>query len=113
MTDRVNIWTWDVITHTTAGLVALVAGGMMFNFAPALWVFCALMLVSALSAFWISWRHNAWVPGHWLAMLPILGVGWGILGDSRGFTAAYILLWIAFGHFLYRGLQSTGKGRQE
>ena len=64
-------------------------------------------LISAISAFWISWRQNAWVTGHWLAMLPIIGIGVGTFIDPTGFTAAYIMLWIAFLHFIYRGWQST------
>jgi hypothetical protein len=38
-------------------------------------VFSSLMLFSALSAIIISWRMEAWVPGHRLAMLPVIGVG--------------------------------------
>ena len=98
---------WDVITHAGTGMVALVAGALMGQSSLALWLFSALMLISAISALWISWRQNAWVTGHWLAMLPIIGIGVGIFIDPTGFTAAYVMLWIAFLHFLYRGWQST------
>ena len=59
---------WDVITHAGTGLVALLAGALMWQSPVALWLFSALMLISAISAFWISWRQNAWVTGHWLAI---------------------------------------------
>ena len=88
-------------------MVALVAGALMGQSSLALWLFSALMLISAISALWISWRQNAWVTGHWLAMLPIIGIGVGTFIDPTGFTAAYIMLWIAFLHFIYRGWQST------
>ena len=111
MTERSTIWTWDVLTHTIAGLVALIAGGLMFSYEPALWLFSGLMLVSAVSALLISWQHGAWVTGHWLAMLPVLGVVWGVWVDSSGFTFAYLLLWLAFGHFVYRGIQASRASR--
>ena len=107
MTERSTLWTWDVLTHTIAGLVALVAGALMFSYPPALWLFSGLMLVSAVSALLISWQHGGWVTGHWLAMLPVLGVLWGVWIDSSGFTFAYLLLWLAFGHFVYRGIQAS------
>ena len=111
MTERSTLWTWDVLTHTIAGLVALVAGALMFSYPPALWLFSGLMLVSAVSALLISWQHGAWVTGHWLAMLPVLGVVWGVWVDSSGFTFAYLLLWLAFGHFIYRGIQASRGSR--
>ena len=50
-------------------------------------------------------RHmDAWVPGHWLAMLPVIGIGVGYLYAQWGFTFAYICLWIAFTHFVIRGI---------
>ena len=98
---------WDVITHAGTGIVALVAGALMWQSSLALSLFSALMLISAISALWISWRQNAWVTGHWLAMLPIIGIAVGIFVDGAGFTAAYVMLWIAFLHFIYRGWQST------
>ena len=97
---------WDVITHAGTGMIALVAGGLMWQSSLALWLFSTLMLISAISALWISWRQSAWVTGHWLAMLPIIGIGVGTFIDPAGFTVSYILLWIAFMHFVYRGWQT-------
>ena len=94
------------LIHSTAGIVALVMGGMMYAYPWALHVFSGLMILSAVSAVLISWRMDAWVPGHWLAMLPIIGVGMGYAGIAWGFTLAYICLWIAFIHFIVRGLQA-------
>ena len=92
------------LIHAGAGIVALVAGGLMYFYAWALPVFSGLMLLSAVSAIIISWRMDAWVPGHWLAMLPVIGVGVGYLYAPWGFTFAYICLWIAFTHFVVRGI---------
>jgi hypothetical protein len=95
------------LIHAGAGILALVVGGLMYFYAWALPVFSGLMLLSALSAIIISWRMDAWVPGHWLAMLPVIGIGVGYLYAQWGFTFAYICLWIAFTHFVIRGI--TGK----
>jgi len=56
MANRIG---WDVITHSGAGLIALVAGGLMGVSNVARGIFCVLMVVSAVSAVLISWRHNA------------------------------------------------------
>jgi hypothetical protein len=64
------------------------------------------MIVAAVSAVYFSWKHSAWVTGHWLAMVPVTGVVLGYLGWQWGFTLAYASLWIAFIHFVYRGVQS-------
>ena len=64
------------------------------------------MIVAAVSAVYFSWKHSAWVTGHWLAMVPVTGVVLGYLGWQWGFTLAYVTLWIAFIHFVIRGVQS-------
>ena len=100
MANRIG---WDVIIHSGAGLVALVAGGLMGASDVARGLFSVLMAVSAISAILISWRHAAWVTGHWLAMLPVIGIGIGFSLADWGYDFAYATLWIAFLHFLYRG----------
>ena len=92
------------LIHASAGILALMLGGLMYFYAWAQPVFSGLMLLSAVSAIIISWRMNAWVPGHWLAMLPVIGVGVGYLYSPWGLTYAYISLWIAFTHFIVRGI---------
>ena len=99
------------IIHSGAGILALVLGGLMYFYAWALVLFAALMIVSAISAVWISWAQDAWVPGHWLAMLPVIGVLVGYLVAPWGFTLAYLCLWIAFIHFIIRGVQKM-RGEQ-
>lgn len=94
-----------VVIHSSAGILALVLGGLMYSQQWALYGFAGLMLVSALSSVIISWRMDAWVPGHWLAMLPVVGVAIGFYGVDWGFTLAYICLWLAFLHFVVRTLQ--------
>ena len=95
------------LIHTCAGITALVLGALMYFYSWALPLFSGLMLLSAVSAIWISWRQDAWVPGHWLAMLPIIGIGIGYFVAHWGYTLAYILLWIAFIHFIIRGIQQA------
>ena len=75
-------------------------------------MFSGLVILTAFSAISISWRADAWVTGHWLAMLPVLGVGAGLYGIAGGYTFAYICLWIAFLHFVIRGIQKNA-GSQE
>lgn len=77
----------------------------MYQYAWALILFAGLMILSAISATWISWAQDAWVPGHWLAMLPVMGVLLGYWVAPWGFTLAYVCLWIAFIHFIVRGMQ--------
>ena len=93
------------IVHTSAGILALLMGGLMYVYAWAQPVFAGLMLLSAVSAIIISWRMDAWVPGHWLAMLPVIGILVGYLVADWGFTLAYVCLWVAFTHFIVRGIQ--------
>ena len=101
------------LVHSIAGIIALVAGGFMyFSYTWALWLFSGLMILSAISAVLISWRDDAWVPGHWLAMLPVIGVGLGLAGVGWGFTFAYVCLWIAFIHFVIRGVQQMRAEKQ-
>ena len=109
MTQNGNTKSLDLgaMIHAVAGLIALVAGGLMYQSTVMLYVFAGLMVLSALSSVVISWQHHAWVTGHWLAMIPIIGVIIGFSVDVRGFTLAYITLWIAFIHFVYRGIQHS------
>lgn len=101
------------LIHSGAGIIALALGGLMYAYSWALPLFSGLMILSAVSAVWISWRQDAWVPGHWLAMLPIVGIGLGYFVASWGYTLAYICLWIAFIHFVSRGIQKVrGQGQQ-
>ena len=95
------------LVHAAAGILALVTGALMYVYAWAQPVFAGLMLLSAVSAIIISWRFDAWVPGHWLAMLPVIGIVIGYTSAPWGFTLAYVCLWIAFTHFIIRGI--TGK----
>jgi hypothetical protein len=96
---------WDVIIHSTAGILCLLVGGIMvLELYPwATTVFSALMLITFVSAVAISASTNSWVRGHFLAMTPILGVGLGYSGVDWGFLLAYGLLWLAFIHFVSRG----------
>lgn len=100
------------LIHSSAGIVALVLGGLMYAYSWALPLFASLMILSAVSAIWISWSQDAWVPGHWLAMLPIIGIGLGYFVAPWGYTLAYICLWIAFLHFIIRGVQKLRGQRQ-
>jgi len=101
------------LVHSSAGIISLVAGGLMYTYGWALALFSGLMILSAVSAVLISWRDDAWVPGHWLAMLPVLGVGAGYFGIEGGYTFAYICLWIAFAHFVIRGVQTMRAAKGE
>ena len=102
----------DVLIHSSAGVIALILGALMYSYDWALPLFAGLMVLSAVSAVLISWRLDAWVPGHWLAMLPLVGIGLGFFGAPWGYTLAYICLWIAFGHFIIRGIQEMRAQRQ-
>ena len=100
---------WDVIIHSSAGVLCLIVGGfMMFETYPwAIDVFSALMFLTFVSAVAISATTTSWVRGHFLAMTPIIGIGLGYLGFDFGFTLAYGLLWLAFIHFLSRSFLQT------
>ena len=93
------------LIHAITGIVALIAGGLMYTSELALMTFSLLMILSAVSAILISWQSDAWVGGHWLAMLPVLGVVGGYFGVQYAYTFAYVCLWIAFVHFVYRGIK--------
>ena len=98
------------LTHAIAGISALVLGGLMYSRPWAQDVFSILMIIAAVSAVYFSGKHSAWVTGHWLAMVPVTGVVLGYLGWQSGFTLAYVTLWIAFIHFVLRGVQSLRAG---
>ncbi len=98
------------LAHAIAGIAALVLGGLMYTRPWAQDLFSILMIVAAVSAVYFSSKHSAWVMGHWLAMVPVTGVALGYLGWQGGFTLAYVTLWIAFTHFVIRGVQSLKAG---
>ena len=101
---------FGALAHAIAGISALVLGGLMYTRPWAQDVFSILMIVAAVSAVYFSWKHSAWVTGHWLAMVPVTGVTLGYVGWQWGFTLAYVTLWIAFIHFVIRGVQSLRAG---
>ena len=101
---------FGALAHAIAGISALVLGGLMYTRPWAQDVFSILMIVAAVSAVYFSWKHSAWITGHWLAMVPVTGVILGHVGWQRGFTLAYVTLWIAFIHFVIRGVQSLRAG---
>ena len=97
---------WDVIIHSTTGVLCLIIGGFMV-FSGSAWAthtFSALMLLSFVSALVISATTHSWVRGHFLAMAPVVGIALGYLGVEWGFVLAYGLIWAAFLHFVWRGL---------
>ena len=97
---------FGALAHAIAGIAAVVLGGLMYTRPWAVDLFATLMLAAAVSAVYFSWKHSAWVTGHWLAMVPVTGVLLGYLGWQWGFIVAYVTLWIAFIHFVIRGVQS-------
>ena len=97
---------FGALAHAIAGISALVLGGLMYTRPWAQNVFSILMMAAAVSALYFSWKHSAWVTGHWLAMVPVTGVVLGYMGWQWGYTVAYVTLWIAFIHFVIRGVQS-------
>ena len=101
---------FGALAHAIAGISAVVLGGLMYTRPWAQDVFSILMIVAAVSAVYFSWKHSAWVTGHWLAMVPVTGVILGHVGWQWGFTLAYVTLWIAFIHFVIRGAQSLRAG---
>ena len=46
-------------------------------------------------------------------MLPIVGIGLGYFVAPWGYTMAYICLWLAFIHFVVRGVQQMRAARPE
>ena len=101
---------FGALAHAIAGISAVVLGGLMYTRPWAQDVFSILMIVAAVSAVYFSWKHSVWVTGHWLAMVPVTGVILGYVGWQWGFTLAYVTLWIAFIHFVIRGVQSLRAG---
>ena len=101
---------FGALAHAIAGISAVVLGGMMYTRPWAQDVFSILMIAAAVSAMYFSWKHMAWVTGHWLAMAPVTGVILGYMGWQWGYTLAYVTLWIAFIHFVIRGMQSLRAG---
>ena len=101
---------FGALAHAIAGISAVVLGGLMYTRPWAQDAFSILMIVAAVSAVYFSWKHSAWVTGHWLAMVPVTGVMLGYLGWQWGYTLAYVTLWIAFIHFVIRGVQSLRAG---
>ena len=101
---------FGALAHAIAGISAVVLGGLMHTRPWAQDVFSVLMIVAAVSAVYFSWKHSAWVTGHWLAMVPVTGVIVGYVWWQRGFTLAYVTVWIAFIHFVIRGVQSLRAG---
>ena len=101
---------FGALAHAIAGISAVVLGGLMYTHPWAKDFFSALMIVAAVSAVYFSYKHSAWVTGHWLTMVPVTGVILGYVGWQWGFTLAYVTLWIAFIHFVIRGVQSLRAG---
>lgn len=97
---------FGALAHAIAGISAVTLGALMYTRPWAQDAFGILMIVSAVSAVYFSWKHSAWVTGHWLAMVPVTGVLLGYFGWQWGFRLAYATLWIAFIHFVIRGVQS-------
>ena len=75
---------FGALTHAIAGISAVVLGGLMYTRPWAKDAFSILMIVAAVSAVYFSWKHSAWVTGHWLAMVPVTGVVLGYLGWQWG-----------------------------
>ena len=101
---------FGALAPAIAGISAVVLGGLMYTRPWAQDVFSILMIFAAVSAVYFSWKHSAWVTGHWLAMVPVTGVILGDVGCQWGFTLAYVTLWIAFIHFVIRGVKSLRAG---
>ena len=97
---------WGALAHVLAGISAVIIGGLMYTRPWAQDVFALLMIVTAVSAVYFSWKHTAWVTRPWLAMVPVTGVAAGYLVWQWGFALAYLTLCLAFIHLVIRGLQS-------
>jgi len=100
---------FGVLAHAIAGTSAVVLGCLMYT-RPWAQDVSFLMIAAAVSAVYFSWKHSAWVTGHWLAMVPVTGVSLGFMGWLWGYTLAYVTLWIAFIHFVIGGVQSLRAG---
>ena len=75
------------------------------DFGWALHAFSGMMLLSFASALAISVATRSWVTGHYLAMLPVIGIALGYADFDWGFALSYALIWLAFIHFIWRGYQ--------
>ena len=101
---------FGVLAHAFAGISAVVLGRLMYTRPSAQNVFSILMIAAAVSAVYFSWKHSAWVTGHWLAMVPVTGVILSFMGWLWGYTLAYVTLWIAIIHYVSRGVQLLRAG---
>jgi len=101
---------FGALARAIAAITAVVLGGQMYTSPLAQDVFSILMIAAAVSAVYFSWKHLAWVMDHWLAMVPVTGVTLGYVGWQWGYTLAYVTLWVAFIHFVDRGVQSLSAG---
>ncbi|HEY5678539.1 MAG TPA: hypothetical protein VIS55_00570 [Pseudomonadales bacterium] len=103
------------LIHSSGGVLCLVLGGLMYldGFAWAVHAFSAMMLLTFVSALIISINTDSWVAGHYLAMSPVVGVVLGYADFDWGFTVAYLLIWAAFLHFLWRGYQAVQAAKRE
>ncbi len=101
---------FGALASAIVGISAVVLGGLMYTRPWAQDVFSILRIVAAVSAVHFSWKHSAWARGHWLAMVPVTGIGISFLGWQWGFTLAFVTLWIVFIHFVTRGVQSLRAG---
>ena len=79
---------FGALARAIVGISAAVLGGLMYTRPWAQDVFSILMIVAAVSAVYFSWKHSAWVTGHWLAMVPVTGVILGYVGWQWGYTLA-------------------------
>ena len=98
------------LARAIALISVVVLGGMMYTRSWAQDIFSILVIAAAVSSVYFSWKHAAWITGHWLAMVPVTGVILGYVGWQWGYNLAYVTLWIAFIHFVIRGVQSLRVG---
>ena len=91
---------WDVIIHSSAGILSLVLGAMMVLdvFPWATDAFSIMMVIAFVSSVLISWWTSSWVRGHFLAMAPIIGIALGYLGVPFGKFLHFIIFINCF-HF--------------
>ena len=71
---------FGALAHAIVGISAVVLGRLMYTRPWAQDIFSILMIVAAVSAVYFTWKHSAWVTGHWLAMVPVTGVILGLMG---------------------------------
>ena len=68
------------------------------------------MIAAAVSAVYFSWKHSAWVMGHWLARVPVTGIILGFMEWLWGYNLAYVTFWIVFIYSVIGGVQSLRVG---